>query len=72
MLGRVLEFGKAKGHKSPKQSPIWIPPLELLGIATRSALAVTSDGQRFLFSLPATSAQPSLLMVTLNWASGLK
>ena len=47
-------------------------PKDLFATTRAQGSAVTNDGQRFLFNLPAAQTAPAPMTLVLNWTAGLK
>jgi hypothetical protein len=47
-------------------------PRDLFTTPRAQGSAVTRDGQRFLFNLPAAEVAPNPMTIVLNWAAGLR
>jgi hypothetical protein len=47
-------------------------PKDLFATPRAQGSAVTSDGQRFLFNMPAAQTAPNPMTIVLNWTSGLR
>jgi hypothetical protein len=47
-------------------------PRDLFATPRALGSAVTGDGQRFLFNLPAVETAPTPMTIVLNWKSGIK
>jgi hypothetical protein len=47
-------------------------PRDLFATPLAQGSAVTRDGQRFLFNLPAAETAPTPMTLVLNWTAGLR
>ena len=47
-------------------------PKDLFATPRAQGSAVTRDGQRFLFNMPAAEVAPNPMTLVLNWSAGLK